>query len=309
MKRFVPRTLLLACIASMISVLALPFANAEEPASPFSTQTIDIGVVVSDLEESMEFYSKVVGLKEAGGFKVSDKVAGDAGLTDSAALNIKIFSLGDEKTATKLKLVQVIDVESDTDENEFIEKKTGFSYITVHVHDMNAAMERLSEAGVKPIGKGPVALPEDLAPGVFLTVLRDPDGNFVELVGPKLSKETAICKGVLLLDGVPIEGATVTMSNKKGVATAITKADGSFSMMTIVGPHGFAGAPTGLLEVAIMKTAGNNDNVANDLATELNQIPTKHLLPEKYSSPKDSGLEIELPKRGIENLTIELTTK
>jgi catechol 2,3-dioxygenase-like lactoylglutathione lyase family enzyme len=61
----------------------------------------------------------------------------------------------------------------------------GFSYLTIVVNDTNAALARLKKAGVKPIAKTPVELPKNLAPGVFLTVVRDPDGNLVELVGPK----------------------------------------------------------------------------------------------------------------------------
>jgi hypothetical protein len=46
-------------------------------------------------------------------------------------------------------------------------------------------LKRLEKAGVKPLAKGPVALPEPLPQGIYLTVVRDPDGNIVELVGPK----------------------------------------------------------------------------------------------------------------------------
>ena len=49
---------------------------------------------------------------------------------------------------------------------------------------MAAATKRLEANGVKPLAKGPVPLPEGFPEGVFLTVVKDPDGNFVELVGP-----------------------------------------------------------------------------------------------------------------------------
>jgi catechol 2,3-dioxygenase-like lactoylglutathione lyase family enzyme len=169
--------------AIVFSTATLSTSSAEEE-SEFGSQTIDIGVVVSDLEKSLKFYTEVVGLKEAGGFEVNGQVASDAGLTEAAGLNIKVLTLGAEKSATKLKLVEVIGVQSEKDSNEFIHKQTGFSYITVHVSDMNAAIKRLEKADVKPVANGPVALPKELAEGVFLTVIRDPDGNFVELVGP-----------------------------------------------------------------------------------------------------------------------------
>ena len=49
-------------------------------------------------------------------------------------------------------------------------------------------MARLEKAGVKPLAKGPVALRSPLPEGVFLSVVRDPDGNLVELVGPKADR-------------------------------------------------------------------------------------------------------------------------
>ena len=55
------------------------------------------------------------------------------------------------------------------------------------VSDTTAVLERLAKLGVKPIAKSPVALPASLVPpgDQFLTVVRDPDGNLVELIGPR----------------------------------------------------------------------------------------------------------------------------
>jgi hypothetical protein len=51
---------------------------------------------------------------------------------------------------------------------------------------LTQALERLAKIGVKPIAKIPVLLPEVLVPGKMdLTIVRDPDGNFVELIGPR----------------------------------------------------------------------------------------------------------------------------
>ena len=45
---------------------------------------------------------------------------------------------------------------------------------------MNSVMERLKKAGVKTLGRTPAPIG---GPN-FLTVFRDPDGNFIELIGP-----------------------------------------------------------------------------------------------------------------------------
>jgi hypothetical protein len=38
---------------------------------------------------------------------------------------------------------------------------------------------------VRPLAKGPVPLPAALGNGMTLTCVRDPDGNLVELLGPR----------------------------------------------------------------------------------------------------------------------------
>ena len=158
----------------------LPFVPSE-----FSSATIDIGVVVSDIEKAAAFYKDAIGLQEVGGFKVPADFATDAGLTAQQPLTIRVFALGDGKSATKLKLMQVPGVKSAGTQSDSIHAQLGFSYITVFVKDTSKAMARLEKAGVKPVAKGPVALPKGFPEGIFLTVVKDPDGNFVELVGPK----------------------------------------------------------------------------------------------------------------------------
>jgi predicted enzyme related to lactoylglutathione lyase len=63
----------------------------------------------------------------------------------------------------------------------YITSSLGFSYLTIHVNSTKAALERLKKAGVKVLAKGPALIP---GTKVALTVVKDPDGNFVELVGP-----------------------------------------------------------------------------------------------------------------------------
>ena len=159
--------------------------DEERSNGEFARTTVDLGVVVSDLEASAKFYTEVVGFKEAGSFDVPGGFAEDAGLTASQPLHIRVFKLGDDETATSLKLMQVPKASPKPSDTTYIHSQLGFSYITVHITDTNAAMARLTKAGVKPIAKGPVELPKGLPQGVYLTCVRDPDGNVVELVGPK----------------------------------------------------------------------------------------------------------------------------
>ena len=166
--------------------LALPgiAATAAEPVT-FPRATIDLGCVVTDLGKSLRFYTEGIGFRELEGFEVATPLATAAGLTDSRPLMIKVLVLGEGPEATKLKLMQVAGTLPRTGDNEFIHSHTGFRYLTIMVADTDAALARLAPLGVEPLAEGPVALPGGDDPVMYLTCVRDPDGNIVELIGPR----------------------------------------------------------------------------------------------------------------------------
>lgn len=148
----------------------------------FSKPTIDVGIVVSDLETSTRFYTEAIGFTNSRDFSVGGEFAKEAGLTDTHDLNIKVFTLGSGPAATEIKLMQLPGVSSKQVDHEYIHSSLGFSYLTLHIRSTDVAMARLKKAGVAPIAQGPVAIPGTDA---YLTIVRDPDGNLIELVGPK----------------------------------------------------------------------------------------------------------------------------
>ena len=169
---------------ALLSMLSMPGPFAAEPIA-FPRTTIDLGTVVADVEKSVKFYVEGIGFREMPGFEVPADVAAGAGLTDGKPLAVRVLVLGEGDSATKLKLMSVAGTTPRTGDNEFIHSHTGFRYLTIFVNDTNAALARLAKLGVKPLAKSPVAIPEKIAPGLFLTCVRDPDGNIVELIGPK----------------------------------------------------------------------------------------------------------------------------
>lgn len=166
--------------------IAAVLLSAGSAFAQFSRTTIDFGVVVSDVEKSLAFYKDAVGFQANGDFSVVPGIAKGAGLSDGSA-TIKIYKLrlGDDKTATNIKLMQIADAGQKKQDQSYIHSTLGMSYITIMVTDMDASLARAAAAGHKPIAEGPYSLAEIGAKGVYLAVLKDPDGNFVELVGPK----------------------------------------------------------------------------------------------------------------------------
>lgn len=173
----------LMLVVTLVNLGSPACGEAAEPAQ-VAKPTLDLGLVVSDLGQAARFYTEAIGFTEFEGFTAPSDFARDAGLTDGKPLVIRVFALGKGPDATKLKLMST--GQGKPSDNRYLDSQLGFSYITIFVSDTNAALERLKQAGVQPVAKSPVPLPRDLAEGIYLTVVRDPDGNFVELVGPKL---------------------------------------------------------------------------------------------------------------------------
>jgi lactoylglutathione lyase len=170
----------------LFSLIVCMFASAQDPQpeqSEFLKPTIDLGCVVSDIDASVKFYTEAIGFKVTGGFVVEPDFAAKTGLTDHKKLDVKVLTLGEGEGVTNLKLMQ-FDGESAKSKNDHINTTLGFSYITVFVSSTDDAMARLTKAGVKPIAE-PAVLPDYLDPSMALTIIRDPDGNLIELVGPK----------------------------------------------------------------------------------------------------------------------------
>jgi lactoylglutathione lyase len=168
---------------ALFSILSTTVIVAAEPVV-FPRTTIDLGTVVADVEKSVRFYTEGIGFRELPGFELAADVATAAGLTDGKPLSVRVLVLGEGPTATKLKLMSIAGTTPRTGDNEFIHSHTGFRYLTIVVDDTKAALARLEKIGAKPLAKSPVAIPETIAKGLFLTCVRDPDGNLVELIAP-----------------------------------------------------------------------------------------------------------------------------
>lgn len=157
-----------------------------EPASVFSDTTMDLGIVVSDLDASIKFYTDVVGLEKTGEFSVDEKFCRAAGLTDNHPLSIQILSPNGDTDGTSVKLMELPGIDSRKGDHRFIHSQLGYSYLTFMVNDIDAASARMKKAGVKAVGQEQVRVPLETPVPMFLTLIADPDGNLIELVGPKM---------------------------------------------------------------------------------------------------------------------------
>jgi catechol 2,3-dioxygenase-like lactoylglutathione lyase family enzyme len=161
---------------------ALMIAGAQEDRpTAFSRTTIDLGVVVSDVQKAVTFYTEVLGFTKVSEFDVAAQMAADTGLTDHKPFKVQVLALGKDPSATKLKVMEIPGAGSKAVDNQYISSSLGFRYLTVFVADLNGTMKRLEQHGVAPV-KAPYQLG---GANSYLILVKDPDGNIIELIGPR----------------------------------------------------------------------------------------------------------------------------
>lgn len=180
----------------MVSLLALgalaSLARAAEPAGEFSKPIIDIGIVVKDADRSARFLTNAIGFKEVQGFPVTAELGKKIGLIDSHATSVRVFVLEEVDQATRIKVLSFPQAPGKQPDQTSIHSTLGIRYLTLYVKDMNRALERLKKAEVKLLGETPV----DLGGGTWLVAVKDPDGNFIELIGAWKTGQTPGTTGV-----------------------------------------------------------------------------------------------------------------
>lgn len=184
---FVNRELICTTLIVLVvsGLAALAASGKTVPDAEFAKSTVDFGIVVSNIDKSLKFYQDALGLKPRDTFEVTPAMGADSGLSDNLAFKVFPLVLENDGTATNVKLMQFKDAPGKKVDNSFIHSSLGVSYLTIYVKDMTAALTRAKAYGAEPISKGPIALPEGFPKGIYLALLRDPDGNLIELVGPK----------------------------------------------------------------------------------------------------------------------------
>ena len=171
----------LATTSLLLTMLAVPpAAYAADPASGFTKPTVDIGIVARDAEKSARFYGETIGLKEIKGFSATAEFGKQIGLVDGHPINVRVFVTEEVEGATRIKLMSFPAANGKLPDRSHIHSTIGINYLTFFVKDMDQALARLKQAGVKPLGETPVSLGGKRQ----LVAVRDPDGNFVELIGP-----------------------------------------------------------------------------------------------------------------------------
>ena len=122
---------------------------------------VEVGIVVSDLDEAVKFYGETLGLPYIGDMELPNAV-------------MKRFAHGD----AVIKLLGGFEPKPNANAPGGMSAGVaGFRYLTLKVDDVGAMQQRCVDAGYT------VAVPMfEFRPGLHISIVADPDGNWVELV-------------------------------------------------------------------------------------------------------------------------------
>jgi len=120
--------------------------------------SVDIGIFVSDIKKSLDFYNGLLGLE-----KIEELQTG------FGTLHRLRFGTTDVKLMDPKKVPPVGSIG--------LEKQLGFRYITFVIRDLSGLCAALKDKGVE------FTIPEtQIRPGTRIAMVKDPDGNIIEFV-------------------------------------------------------------------------------------------------------------------------------
>ncbi len=120
--------------------------------------SLDLGIVVSDIKASLDFYQNILGLEFVGSVPLW------FGTMHRLRFGTSDFKLIEPKAVPPQGAIG-------------LENQLGFRYVTFVIENLSELCSDLKNIGIE------FALPETtLRPGVRIAMVKDPDGNIVEFV-------------------------------------------------------------------------------------------------------------------------------
>ena len=164
----------LVFILSMF-LFSLPVLKSQNE-TPAQLGVAAIGFVVSDIEKSEKFYTEILGMVPARSFSLDEEWSKEAGAANDRPFSVKMFKMVNRKSATILKLAYFDEIDSRPAQTG-VDSHAGVNYLTFHYDDLTEVAKRAEKAGYERLGW----VKRD---SYQLFFIRDPDGLFIELVGP-----------------------------------------------------------------------------------------------------------------------------
>lgn len=152
------------------------YTHAQE--SEYSSPIITFAINAYDMDETLDFYTSILGMKVIQEFTVDSSFARISGLSNGVPFHVKVLRLTDDPNSSTLKITSFPD-QSEITKDEFIQDRIGVQYLTIQVKNLNPFIERIKANDIDFRGDTPVPLGEDRR----FVLIQDPNGLFIELIG------------------------------------------------------------------------------------------------------------------------------
>lgn len=139
------------------------------------TVPLEIGIVVNDIQQMIDFYVNIVGLKVVAD---NEAKAGGSAAVGTTPHGYRIVRL-QTPYGERVKFVQTNkETPQPAPVPQWVYQRHGLCYLTFVIADMQEMAKVLKNKGVKMMSPEPV----EVRPGVFCLNVLDPEGNFIEFV-------------------------------------------------------------------------------------------------------------------------------
>lgn len=146
-------------------------------------QILHVGITVSDLDRSVEFYRDVLGLKYLGEITMDDKETEILFGREGAAARVAYLTGADNKNNPPVELIQFTDQPATKREMDIF--TTGISELCFYADDLDAFYAHLVKLNVPCFSKPqPFDFTEDGFGKSKAIYFRDPDGVILEVIEP-----------------------------------------------------------------------------------------------------------------------------
>ncbi len=143
----------------------------------YTSPVIHIGLVVADLQRSLNFYQDILGMTKVNQYDISADFAVRSGLANKQAFQIEVLKLQDSPSATEWKLMSFANKPQAKQQSPH--QQNGMQYATLLVSDLKPFITRFKANKIAMLGETPIAINEQLS----FVLIQDPDGNFLEIIG------------------------------------------------------------------------------------------------------------------------------
>lgn len=134
---------------------------------------------------------------------------------------------------------------------------------------------------------------------------------------------TVPVSGTVLMDGKPLDGASVTFIAATGgtVAYGTTDSSGKFTLMTTIGETATPGAVPGSHKVGVAKSTNDGGTETAEAFSDPKKMAVKmggamtsnvkqtFIVAKRFNSPETSGIKVDVPAEGSQSLEIKVSAK